>query len=114
MYSRKLSLLHQQKGELLKSIAEDANMLKELGIMDYSLLLAIYRNAEVPLNRYTLRDTNGVYSSIGIIDIFQSYTISKLSEKTLKSILHGAKEFSSIDPPAYALRFLDFLSYSFT
>lgn len=113
LYCRKLLLFHTQKLQLMKSLTEDVKVLKDLGIMDYSLLLTIYNDTEVPLNRYTLRDTNGVYFSIGIIDIFQSYNISKLSERTLKSIFHGAKEISSVDPGAYAVRFLASLSKIF-
>lgn len=107
LYSTKIILPAVQREALIQSLKEDVFFLQSQKIMDYSLLLVIYLNQEIPKNRYTSISSQGFYFSIGIIDIFEQYTIKKAGEKTLKSLFSDSQTISAIDPQAYASRFLD-------
>ena len=53
-------------------------------------------------------ELNEIYF-IGIIDIFQRYSIQKTLETAIQSLTHDKKQISSIDVVEYAARFLEFI-----
>lgn len=106
-YSTKIILSPAQRETLIQSLKEDVFFLQSQKIMDYSLLLVIYLSQEISQNRYTSISSQGFYFSIGIIDIFQQYTMKKAGEKKLKSLFSDSQTISAVDPEAYASRFLN-------
>jgi len=101
-------------------------MLREVEVMDYSLLLIIlhFPNQNDPEfktvldlmgeKRYlsrTFKSKNMKYIYIvGIIDYLQKFNASKFLENKYKSILYGnqIKYVSAVDPIIYSQRMLDF------
>lgn len=110
---RKISLSAHERESILSSIKYDVLLLKNMKIMDYSLLLVFYNSNDIPLNRYTERSSENTYFSLGIIDIFQEFTMLKIAEKSVKSIFHDSNQISSANPEVYAYRFLNYLNEIF-
>ena len=64
----------------------DFELLRRFNIIDYSLLLGIYKKgADLQLNgRHLLADDEGIMYSLSIIDIFQEYNYLKQVKRTKK------------------------------
>lgn len=113
-YGCKVALHPEYTDDLFEIIIEDFRTLKDSGIMDYSLLLAIQKNpSNETKKRLSFIDLNGHLITIGIIDIFQEYNIRKQSELAVKSLFNKAQDVSSIDPEQYFLRICDYLNIIF-
>lgn len=95
--------------KFVNQLIEDFEMLSQHKIMDYSIIVGI------PVN--DLKQSNQIKMSpkivIGIIDILQKYNFKKISEKSMKSILHNPKDISVADPETYLERIENFLSQVF-
>ncbi|OMJ93156.1 hypothetical protein SteCoe_3977 [Stentor coeruleus] len=100
------------KESIIESLIQDFLVLKDAGIMDYSILLGICKEIqheeEVELNRYSLKMKNGDIVSIGIIDLLQVYNLSKFSEKSVKAIFNKKENISSANPEDYFMRICQF------
>lgn len=112
----KLDIPEITKQSILNTLIQDFLMLKELGIMDYSVLLGICIACETTqkLNRYSFISTDGLVISIGIIDFFQEYNLGKVGEKAVKSMFNKQKDISSMNPTDYFLRITNFLTETFS
>merc|ERR1739848_954568 len=114
---------------LNETIAADIQLLAEMKIMDYSLLLGIHKledpNCTLPtdLNAPPFeRDAGGIRSVnhdgspggfvyfVGIIDILIPYSARKAAEHAAKSMIHDAYTISAVPPDVYAERFKDFMT----
>jgi hypothetical protein len=101
-------------------------MLRELFVMDYSLLLIIVHfpspydeNYSKIINLFNdKRCSRRIFKSenekyvyiIGIIDYLQKFNLSKFLENKYKSILYGEeiRYVSAVDPTIYSQRIFDF------
>jgi hypothetical protein len=101
-------------------------MLKEVGVMDYSLLFIIihfprqndpdYQNifdqfGDPRFARKIVKSNNKKYIYIfGLIDYLQKFNVAKFLENKYKSILYGneIKYVSAVDPIIYSERMLNF------
>ena len=112
--------------ELLSILQNDLLILRDVNIMDYSLLLIVihypnnldteYENILQTQNHeryakriYVSKDNKYLYC-VGLIDYLQKFDMSKFLENKYKSLLHGKeiKNVSAVDPMIYASRMLDF------
>lgn len=110
----KLKLDDETKDKTMKNLFEDFCILKDSGIMDYSVLLGIrYGEKCLEDNRGSLVDLDGFVVTLGIIDMFQEYNIKKIGEKTVKSLFNNPQEVSSINPEQYFHRISDFIKTIF-
>lgn len=100
------------KKTIVENLIDDFSVLKNAGIMDYSILLGIYKETtkdeEDEMNRYSMKMKNGDVVSIGVIDLFQIYNLSKFSEKTVKGVLNKKEDISSMNPEDYYMRICQF------
>eukprot|EP00656_Telonema_subtile_P013210 TRINITY_DN1669_c0_g2_i1.p1 TRINITY_DN1669_c0_g2~~TRINITY_DN1669_c0_g2_i1.p1 ORF type:complete len:876 (+),score=250.00 TRINITY_DN1669_c0_g2_i1:69-2696(+) len=122
-------MLSSENAKLLEeTIKSDSELLAEMQIMDYSLLLGIHRledpSCELPRDEGAPpfeRDAGGMRSVnpdgspggfvyfVGIIDILIPYSARKAAEHAAKSIIHDPKTISAVPPLDYAHRFQDFM-----
>jgi Phosphatidylinositol-4-phosphate 5-Kinase len=90
---------------LLSQLIQDFEFLYKYNIIDYSLILGIptqcLENKQDDLTTEVIK--------IGIIDIFQSYNLKKVSETKFKSLLHNSDEISSINSKRYYERITKFI-----
>ena len=104
----------------------DLRMLREVSVMDYSLLLIIiyfpketdpdYQSifnlfADLKYCRRIFKSNNKKYIYIlGIIDYLQKFNVAKFFENKYKSIVYGneIKYVSAVDPMIYSDRMLEF------
>ena len=95
------------KKDAMRVLELDLKLLREIGIIDYSILIGVYsKNAEIE-NRYLIKKTP-VPLVLGIIDIFQDYNYKKKLENKLLKIF-SKTEFSCVEPSTYYNRIIDFL-----
>ena len=110
LYRMKLTLSPELKLSLITTLRNDFDMLRECGVIDYSMLLGIYvRNINSQITARSLLETeDGIQFTLGVIDIFQRYNFQKASEKTLKSLFNKKNEISSAAPTDYFNRICEF------
>lgn len=112
-FNRKVLLSEPQYLEILRVLSDDMQMLMELNIMDYSILLGFYEknhSFELANQRYLLEHDGCMYV-IGIIDIFQRYNKVKQSERIMKKVLLGQGTRMSVQPAgSYYSRIIEYLS----
>jgi len=116
-FKRKLKLPYDLKQSFLKQIQIDSLFLRELRIMDYSLLLGLHLCSESTdmTQDYTgwhhgvMSQDGTVIYHLGIIDILQLYNVKKKLEVFAKTfLLSKDKEgISAVPPHKYSERFLD-------
>ena len=118
-----LSALHTQ-------LQEDTRLLRQHGIMDYSVLLSVSwtrcsyaqmhtrccdacRVGAVVVRHPSTQQLGFV--KLGIIDMLQTYDVSKRLEHGFKVFRHGKlnPDVSAVDPDTYCHRLLDFLQRTF-
>lgn len=97
----------QTKNELIKVLEADMIFLRDLNIMDYSVLIVDCQNIRKMNSRYLVNEHTGLLL-IGIIDIFQEYNFRKNCEHKVRRFF-TRKEISCIDPEAYYRRLFEFL-----
>jgi 1-phosphatidylinositol-4-phosphate 5-kinase len=103
-----LKLSEEEQRHLINSIKEDVDILQELGIMDYSLLVGVYESPVQASSRYTIVSSCGRVYNIALIDFLQRYNLSKKAEREVKRFL-SSDDPSAISPNKYAERFVSFL-----
>ncbi|EDQ89588.1 uncharacterized protein MONBRDRAFT_25091 [Monosiga brevicollis MX1] len=112
--------LGTHRADFCDRLAHDVRMLEHLNLMDYSLLLAVYRRADIEdvdafvQDAYALPlaspDQEYLYCA-GIIDVLTVYNRKKKAAHAAKTAKHGkAAEFTTVNPEQYAHRFLEFLT----
>lgn len=108
---RKIKLSSDDVSELLWTIKYDIEILRDIGIMDYSILLIAGKNRGIS-NRYSV----GKDYSLAVIDLFQIYNSKKVLERFFKVCLRRADKdkLSSVSPGVYYNRILGFLEGMFT
>lgn len=112
---------------ITQNLIYDLKLLRELYVMDYSLLLIIIKfpekddsNYESVINLFgdprsyhrIFKANNGKYIYImGIIDYLQKFDIKKFLENKYKGIFYKKEieTISAVDPFIYSYRFLNFL-----
>lgn len=97
-----------EKKEIIKNLQIDMNLLSDIGVMDYSILIGDYEENANVYNRYLVR-VEPTPLVIGIIDIFQNFNSRKKIENKMRKFF-SRNEFSCIDPQAYSNRMLNFLT----
>lgn len=112
-YCYEINLQEQVKKSIAKVLKNDFLVLKNLKIMDYSMLLAICDKKDQELNRFSIEDNSGQVLSIGIIDFFQEYNLKKVGEKAMKSVLNKTKDISTVSPEDYYKRICDYVDTIF-
>ncbi|OMJ65132.1 hypothetical protein SteCoe_39153 [Stentor coeruleus] len=107
----KLAICQDKAEHLIKNLSDDFYVLKEAGIMDYSILLGVCDefSDDEKLNRYSEKTLTGEIISLGIIDLFQEYNLSKVSETAVKSVFNKKSEISSTNPQVYYERICKFV-----
>jgi hypothetical protein len=121
---RKTKLNFEMSKQLLflKQISLDTQFLAKMKVMDYSLLLGVYKNPnpkkELSLPKFIgmstfqcvpSKDNTEVYF-IGIIDFLQVWNLKKKAELQYKSLTVEKINLSAIPPKDYSIRFNDFMS----
>jgi len=105
----------KRRKKLLATMKRDVDFFKELGLLDYSLLLGIETLTEADPHMkntdHQQRIGNKLYH-IAMIDFMQVWNFSKKIENALKTkIMRQSKTgISAIEPQAYADRFYKFMS----
>lgn len=112
LFDYKIQLLPSIKHELIQVCNKDFLLLKNSGIMDYSILLCIQEkySESTQLNRFSFVDLNGFVITLAVIDIFQEYCLCKICEKAAKSIMNDPDQLSSTDPDSYYIRIANYLA----
>lgn len=107
---KKVRMSMAKSKKILKILKDDMKTLRDLGIMDYSLLLIIHN---VPNNtRYSLCKKY----SIAIIDLFQLYDKTKALERWYKTYIRRVDRsmISVVSPNEYYERLANFVDTIFT
>ena len=115
IFDQKINVDEKTKEKMIKNLIKDFSMLRDAGVMDYSLLLAFHKanENEAKLNRFSVNTADGLAVSIGIIDFFQQYNLNKKTEKNFKSIFNKKQDISSTDPQEYFERISRFVGNIF-
>ena len=113
LYDRRIKLSEESKQSILSTLRMDFNLLRECGVIDYSIILGIYEKNHQIQTRSMLVANDGTKFSLGIIDIFQEYNFSKASEKTIKIVFNKKKDISVASPSDYFNRICEFSSKIF-
>lgn len=114
-FGYKIPLHPEDKKKEMGILTDDFLVMKNAGIMDYSILICIRKNAKLEIgeSRLAFVDLAGSVITLGIIDIFQEYNICKLSETAVKTLFNKPIEVSSIEPAQYFYRIKEYLSQIF-
>lgn len=105
-----------ERNKVVQNLRKDANFLKEHEILDYSILVGIYRREKNLLddilhidakveeerkkNCYGVRGSNSGFI-LGVIDILIEYDVRKAMEYYFKKMLHG-DGVSAVPPADYS------------
>lgn len=103
-----LELTSAEKDDLIETIRNDFEILRLNHIMDYSVIIGVYKNKPKASHTYLI-STSKYFVYLGIIDIFQVYNFSKVVEGSLKKVFKGGVCVSSMDSNSYYDRFIQFL-----
>ena len=108
---KKVKLSSDEVSELMWTVRYDMGILRDIGIMDYSLLLIAGKNSGVA-SRYSISKDY----TVAIIDIFQVYDTRKVLERWFKTCFRRAdrNKLSAVSPAEYYRRILRFLQGIFT
>lgn len=111
LFAYKVPLHPKNKTELMQILNDDFLVLKDCGIMDYSILICIRKEAELEEedSRLAFVDLARSVVTLGIIDIFQEYNFCKCSESAFKTLFNKQIEVSSIEPEQYYFRIKEYL-----
>ena len=113
LYDKRIKLSEESKQSLINTLRMDFNLLRECGIIDYSILLGVYKKSYEFQERSLLVANDGTKFSIGIIDIFQEYNFLKASEKKFKTVFNKKEDISIATPSDYFNRICEFSSKIF-
>ena len=113
LFRKKIVMDSQQKLGLIREIKNDFMLLSSYGVMDYSVLLVFF-NDTCTNSRLAFTDKSGQVISIGIIDFFERYGITKKSERNIKKLFHKSSGISAASPSKYYSRIAAFLDEMFT
>jgi hypothetical protein len=107
---KKVKVSLQESTKLISTIKDDLKILKDAGIMDYSLLLVV-KSSTKNQNRYSV----GLRYHLAIIDLFQVFNGQKAFERWFKIWVRRVdkKMVSVVSPGDYYSRILDFLQEMF-
>ncbi|CAK66614.1 unnamed protein product (macronuclear) [Paramecium tetraurelia] len=110
-----ISLPKEISNEIKKQFMDDCRFLRDIGYMDYSLLLGICLEKPQQINNNDYRlVTNGAQNTIysfSIIDYLQRFNYYKKSEQCFKRSIQfkKKKDLSCRSPEPYCQRFLNFI-----
>eukprot|EP00730_Choanoeca_flexa_P001296 TRINITY_DN10573_c0_g1_i2.p1 TRINITY_DN10573_c0_g1~~TRINITY_DN10573_c0_g1_i2.p1 ORF type:complete len:356 (+),score=83.83 TRINITY_DN10573_c0_g1_i2:208-1275(+) len=109
--------LGDKRAEFCDKLAQDVRLLEKLKLMDYSLLVAIYKRDQIEPDAKWQDDVYAVAPisedqpylfCVGIIDALTVYNRKKRAAHAAKTAKHGKAEFSTVNPEQYARRFIEF------
>uniref|UniRef100_A0A8B9QVC6 Phosphatidylinositol-4-phosphate 5-kinase like 1 n=1 Tax=Anas platyrhynchos TaxID=8839 RepID=A0A8B9QVC6_ANAPL len=108
-FEGKSLVLGSQRPWLLRQLELDSRFLEELRVLDYSLLLAgtpCFLSQNLPGGSNPLHCIDGPQRrySVGLVDLFTSYTFRRRLEHLWKRIRYRDGSFSTVPPAAYARR----------
>ena len=117
---RKVQLSSKDKDSLLGRIQDDVSFLALVQVIDYSLLVGICNqqreggecpstNNERFQSLFRFSGSKEYDYFIGIIDILTPWSLRKQLEHYLRGICIYRNRISTVAPPKYALRFLEFM-----
>jgi hypothetical protein len=115
MTLRSLHIAQKDADTLLKRVIKDVQALESLGIMDFSLIVAVaHGNMEqVCSSKYFFRkeDSEDEYYMIALIDFMQQFDTHKQLESWVKHNLQRVQlhELSAVEPRMYADRFIKYI-----
>lgn len=110
----RIYLENDESEELIQIIKDDLNILKDVGIMDYSILLFLYNNKEKRPKTYP-HYLVGESMSVSIIDIFQTFNSRKALERWYKVYIRRVSKhlLSATYPQEYCERLVNFMTSIF-
>jgi len=111
------SLGELTRRKLQKVMRKDVNFLRECGLMDYSMLVAIEKRGPRNTVQMESQDSNHAFTNgdktvhLAIIDYLQEWNLSKKLERLSKTVVlqKDGKSLSAINPDKYAKRFQFFM-----
>jgi 1-phosphatidylinositol-4-phosphate 5-kinase len=126
----RISLGAGRRDAFVAQLTADAAFLDRMAIMDYSLLLGVHnvdadsaaaaaaaRAARARARAPAAARDSGVPSAagdrvyyLGIIDILQQFGLRKAGERAIRAVYQPVAGISSVSPPAYAKRFVQFIA----
>jgi hypothetical protein len=96
------------KTDLLRVLREDLMVLRDLEVMDYSVLVVDLDDMELYGHSRYLVNGSQHPVLVGIIDFFQEFNLKKSAEARIKKIF-SREEVSCVPPSDYYVRILAFL-----
>jgi hypothetical protein len=115
MTLRRLHIAKKDAETLLKRVIKDVQALENLGIMDFSLIVAVGNGDvdQVGSSKYFFRKEGceDEYYMIALIDFMQKFDTHKQLESWVKHNLKRVKlhELSAVEPKMYADRFIKYI-----
>jgi len=123
-YESALHVTKEQKAEVVASIKLDTALLQKHMLMDYSMLVGVYRPPPGTAALEAVSEPNGVHAKaymaqhagdttiiyLGIIDFLQGWTGGKQCAHVIKT-LFAPPPVSTVSPPIYAKRFVKFFEF---
>ena len=117
-------LTKEQKEEVMTAVREDVELFKHFHLMDYSMIVGIYRPPPGEAAKEANRSRDGLYGKayaaqhggdvlivhFGIIDFLQGWTSGKRCANLIKQCF-APPPISTISPPRYALQFEQFFEW---
>ena len=111
LLGKKIKMSLKESAETLEILQEDMRVLRDIGVMDYSLLL-VMSNDHLARSRYSI----GKNYYLAIIDLFQVYDSTKAFERWFKIYIRRVDKnlISVISPFEYFQRLLEFVQSIFS
>lgn len=97
--------------EIVFQIEKDTKILRDLNLIDYSLILGVVKNGVLAGKRVGLGAECSVI--LGVIDYLQEYNVRKRLEKRVKTVINDENAVSVTDPERYRCRFVGFVQGMF-
>jgi len=124
--------LGPSRNYVVEQLERDCKFLQWCGIMDYSLLVGVHKINHSEISDLPKQEQQGNSISfydggliarnqdgslhekmelyyVGIIDLMQPWTLRKVCEAKIKSVLFSQGQLSSMEPASYSLRFQTFI-----
>ncbi|CAD8141026.1 unnamed protein product [Paramecium pentaurelia] len=105
----------QISDQIKKQLMDDCKFLRDIGYMDYSLLIGICQEKPQQINnqnyRFVINEAQNTIYSFSIIDYLQTFNHFKKSEQCFKTCIRfkKKKDLSCRSPEPYCERFLNFI-----
>ena len=110
LYGKRIQIHKNYRLHLIETLRMDFEFLRDCGVIDYSILLGIYKEGvnKMELGGYVITADDGTVFCIGIIDIFQEYNFLKAGEKRIKTVFNKKEDISIATPDDYFYRIAEY------